>query len=92
VGVIFTLFQKWGYDTYYFFKHFLHLLIKIYLFSHFGVRLWGAIKEAFIVDAIQLALKHHQLFTLHHAIKAIVVVANYHTTMGIASSSSSSDD
>jgi hypothetical protein len=58
----------------------------VFLFSH--VRLWGTTKEDFIANAIRLVLEHHQLFTHHHAAKAIETVAKYYTNMGIPSNSS----
>ncbi len=46
-------------------------------------------REAFIVNAIQLALEHCQLFIHHHVPKVVKVAVKYCTNMGIASSSSS---
>jgi hypothetical protein len=57
-------------------------------FLFFCVKLWGTTKEAFVV----FALEHHQLFTHHHATKAIKTTAKYRTNMGIPSSSSSSEE
>jgi G:T-mismatch repair DNA endonuclease (very short patch repair protein) len=54
-------------------------------------RLQGTTKEDFIVDAIQLALEHHQLFIHHHVAKVVKVATKYHTNMGIPSNSSSSE-
>jgi hypothetical protein len=56
------------------------------------VRLWGTTKEAFVANAIQLALEHCQLFIHHHATKVIEVVTKYHTNMGIPFSSSSEEE
>jgi hypothetical protein len=56
------------------------------------VRLWGTTKDAFVANAIQLALEHHQLFTHHHAKKVVEVTIKYRTSMGIPSSSSSSEE
>jgi hypothetical protein len=53
------------------------------------VRLRSTTKEAFVANAIRLALEHHQLFTHHHAAKAIEAVAKYRTNMGILFNSSS---
>jgi hypothetical protein len=47
------------------------------------VRFQGTTKEVFVANAIQLALVHFQLFTHHHASKAIKVVAKYCNNMGI---------
>jgi len=58
----------------------------------FCVRFQGMTKEAFVVDAIRLALEHRQLFTHYHVAKAIKVATKYRTNMGIASSSSSSEE
>jgi hypothetical protein len=55
------------------------------------VRLRGTTKEVFVANAIRLALEHHQLFTHHHAAKAIKA-AKYCTNMAIPSSSSSLDE
>jgi hypothetical protein len=55
------------------------------------VRLQGTTKEAFVTDAIQLALEHHQLFTHQYATKVVETTTKYRTNMGIASSSSSSE-
>jgi threonine synthase len=49
-------------------------------------------KEAFVIDAIQLALEHHKLFIHHHAAKVVKAVAKYHTNMGIPSNSSSLEE
>jgi hypothetical protein len=49
-------------------------------------------KEAFVANAIRLALEHHQLFIHHHAAKATKVAAKYCTSMGIPSSSSSKEE
>jgi hypothetical protein len=56
------------------------------------VRLQGTTKEAFVANAIRFALEHRQLFTHHHATKAIEAIAKYRTNMGIPSSSSSSEE
>jgi hypothetical protein len=56
------------------------------------VRLQGTTKEAFVANAIRLALEHCQLFTHHHATKAIEVIAKYRTNMGIPFSLSSSEE
>jgi hypothetical protein len=53
------------------------------------VKLQGTTKEAFVANAIRLVLEHHQLFTHHHATKAVEAATKYHTNMGIPSSSSS---
>jgi len=58
----------------------------------FCVRLRGTTKEAFVVDAIRLMLKHCQLFTHHHAAKVIEVASKYRTNMGIAFNSSSLEE
>jgi hypothetical protein len=58
----------------------------------FCVRLWGTTKEAFVANAIQLVLKHCQLFTHHHATKAIEVTTKYCTYMGIPSNSFSEEE
>jgi len=60
------------------------------LFSY--VRLWGTTKEDFVANAIRLVFEHRQLFIHHHAAKVVEVVARYHTSMGIPSSSSSSEE
>jgi len=52
----------------------------------------GITKEAFVAYAIRLALEHHQLFTPHHATKAIETTTKYHIIMGIPFSSSSSEE
>jgi hypothetical protein len=56
------------------------------------VRLRGTTKEAFVANAIRLVLEHHQLFTHHHATKAIDVATKYRIIMGIPSSSSSLEE
>jgi len=56
------------------------------------VRLQGTTKEAFVANAIRLALEHHQQFTHHHATKVVDVVTKYHISMGIPSNSSSSEE
>jgi hypothetical protein len=53
---------------------------------------WGTTKEAFVVNAIQHVLEHHQLFTHHHVTKIVIITTNYCTTMGIAFNSSSLND
>jgi hypothetical protein len=63
-----------------------------FVFLFFCVRLRGTTKEAFVANAIRLALEHHQLFIHHHAAKAIEAMAKYRTSMCIPSSSSSSKD
>jgi hypothetical protein len=55
------------------------------------VRFRGTTKEAFVANAIRLALEHHQLFIHHHAVKAIEA-AKYCTNMGIPFSSSSLEE
>ncbi len=40
----------------------------------FYVRLWGTTKEAFVANAIQLALKHRELFIHHHATQTPLLV------------------
>jgi hypothetical protein len=45
------------------------------------------IKEAFVANAIQLALEHRQIFIHHHATKTIEATIKYCTNMCIASSS-----
>jgi hypothetical protein len=56
------------------------------------VRLQGTTKEAFVANAIQLALEHRQLFTHHHATIAIEAATKCCTNMGIPSSSSSLEE
>jgi hypothetical protein len=56
------------------------------------VRLRGTTKEVFVANAIQLALEHRQLFTHHHATKAVEAATKYRTNMGIPFSSSSSKE
>jgi hypothetical protein len=69
------------------------LTLECNLFILFScVRFRSTTKEAFVANAIRLALEHCQLFTHHHAAKAVKVVANYRTNMGIPSSSSSSKE
>jgi hypothetical protein len=60
------------------------------LFSY--VRLRSTTKETFVANAIRLVLEHYQLFTHHHAAKAVEATAKYRTNMGILSSSSSSEE
>jgi hypothetical protein len=68
----------------------LHPNIGIYfVFLFFCVKFQGTTKEAFVIDAIRLALEHRQLFTHHHATKAIEIVTQHRTNMRIVSSSSS---
>jgi len=45
-----------------------------FVFLFFCVRFQGTIKEAFVANAIRPALEHHQLFTHHHATKAVEVL------------------
>jgi hypothetical protein len=46
-----------------------------------------------MANAISLVLEHHQLFIHHHHVAKVVIVAtNYHTNMGIAFNSSSSNE
>jgi hypothetical protein len=61
-----------------------------FLFSY--ARLQGTTKEAFVTNAIRLALERRQLFTHHHVVKVIEVATKYCTNMGIPSSSSSSEE
>jgi hypothetical protein len=61
-------------------------------FCFFCVRFQGATKEAFVVNAIRLALEYCQLFTPHHATKVVEVVTKYGTNMGITFSSSSLEE
>jgi hypothetical protein len=49
--------------------------------------LQGTTKEAFVANAIQLVLEHHQLLTHHHVAKVVEVATKYRTSMGIPSSS-----
>jgi hypothetical protein len=56
------------------------------------VRLQGTTKEAFVANAIQLALEHHQQFTHYHATKVVDVVTKYRISMGIPFNSSSSKE
>jgi len=56
------------------------------------VRLRGTTKEAFVANAMRLPLEHRQLFTHHHATKAIEAAAKYCTNMSIPSNSSSSKE
>jgi hypothetical protein len=58
----------------------------------FCVRFQGATKQAFVVNAIRLALEYCQLFTPHHATKVVEVVTKYRTNMGITFSSSSLEE
>jgi hypothetical protein len=44
-------------------------------------------KEAFVANAIQLALEHCQIFIHYHATKTRESTTKYCTNMGIASSS-----
>jgi hypothetical protein len=60
--------------------------------SFFCVRFRCTTKEAFVEDAIQLALEHRQLFTHHHATKVVEFAVKYRTNMGIVSSSSSKEE
>jgi hypothetical protein len=71
--------------------HFNIGFLFLFLFI-FCVRLRGTTKEAFVANAIQFTLEHHQLFTQHHAVKAIEATTKYHTNMGITSSSSSLEE
>jgi hypothetical protein len=75
-----------------YFHTYIILYFNIGIFSFFGVRLQGTTKEAFVANAIQLALEHHQLFTHHHATKAIEVATKYHTNMDITSNSFSLEE
>jgi hypothetical protein len=69
------------------------LTLECNLFFLFScVRLKGTTKEAFVVNPIQLVLEHCQLFTHHHATKAIEVTTKYRTNMGIPSSSCSLEE
>jgi hypothetical protein len=78
---------------FYFLKHCLHFNIGIYFyFLFYCVSLRGTTKEAFVANAIGLALERRQLFTHHHVAKVVEVAAKYHTNMGIPSSSSSSEE
>jgi hypothetical protein len=43
----------------------------------FCVKFQGTTKKAFVANAIQFALEHHQLFTHYHATKVIEVAAKY---------------
>jgi hypothetical protein len=61
-------------------------------FLFFCVTLWGTTKEAFVVDAIWLALEHCQLFIHHHVAKIIETITKYCTNMGISSNSSSLEE
>jgi hypothetical protein len=54
----------------------------------FCVRFQGTTNEAFVVNAIQLAAEHCQLYIHHHAAKVIKVATKYRTNMGIPNSSS----
>jgi hypothetical protein len=49
------------------------------------------IKEAFVANAIQLALEYHFLFTHHDVAKVVEITTKYCTSMGIISSSSSEE-
>jgi hypothetical protein len=40
-----------------------------------------------VANAIRLALEHHQLFSHHHATKAVEAATKYRTNMGIPFSS-----
>jgi len=59
-----------------------------FYFLLFCLRFGGTTKEAFVANAIQIVLKHPQLF-FHHATKVIKVATKYCTNMGIVFSSSS---
>jgi hypothetical protein len=81
----------------YFFFNFKNIVCILTLecnlfFLFFCVRLRGTTKEAFVANAIRLALEHRQLFTHHHATKAIETTTKHRTNMGIPSSSSSSEE
>ncbi len=52
----------------------------------------GTTKEVFVVNAIWLALEHHQLFIPHNVAKGKEATTKYRTNMGIASSSSLEED
>jgi hypothetical protein len=77
----------------YIFKNIVCILtLECTLFFFSCVRFWGTTKEAFVANAIELALEHRQLFTHHHLAKAIEAAAKYCISMGIPSSSSSSEE
>jgi hypothetical protein len=58
-----------------------------FFFIFFYVSFQSTTKEAFVANAIRLALEHHEIFIHHHATKAIEAAAKYYTNMGIDSSS-----
>jgi len=79
----------------YIFKNIVCILTLEFIFCFFYffcVRFQGATKEAFVVNAIRLALEYCRLFTPHHATKFVEVVTKYHTNMGIIFSSSSLEE
>jgi len=45
-----------------------------------------------LLQAIQLAFEHYQLFIHHHTAKVVETATKYHSNMGITSNSSSEED
>jgi hypothetical protein len=91
IGCNIQVSQFWNYSwvvylhTYTFFFNIVWILTLESNFI-FCVRFQGTTKEAFVVDAMRLALEHCKLFIPHHAAK---VITKYLTSMGITFSSSS---